>query len=265
MKKFAYFIPVILVVLFSIVGSRLFASGAVSPTTLILITAVIFGVMLLVRPKTAAPKPISDIEKKVRGEFAKDAFADKPDLAVKFQAVLKDYSSNMPKAALSKLQKLAPQCSTDEETYAVAVATAMIHTTLGKPKDAIREYVRALNLHPTSETAHALASSYQRIGELDKAIDTYQYAIDLDSGNLEALSALATAYVADGSYRKGLNQAMLVLEKNETNASALATAAICYGLLDDPVMHKRYTELAVENGYKKDKIIQTVDALKKRK
>lgn len=265
MKKFGFLLPIVLVVLFSMYGTRLVASGTISPMTMILVGFVPLVVLFLVRPKAAAPKPVSDIEKKIRGEFAKDAFADKPDLAVKFQAVLKDYSSNMPKAALSKLQKLAPQCSTDEETYAVAVATAMIHTTLGKPKDAIREYVRALNLHPTSETAHALGSSYQRIGELDKAIDTYQYAIDLDSGNLEALSALATAYVADGSYRKGLNQAMLVLEKNETNASALATAAICYGLLDDPVMHKRYTELAVENGYKKDKIIQTVDALKKRK
>lgn len=265
MKKFAYFIPVILVVLFSIVGSRLFASGAVSPTTLILITAVIFGVMLLARPKTAAPKPASDIEQKVLGEYAKDAFADQPQLAAKFQSAMKDYSGNMPKSALNKLQKLAPQCTGDKETYAVSMATALCQITVGKHKDAIREYVRALSLNPHSELAVSLGSCYQRLGELDKAKDTYQYALDLDGNNLEARSKLATAYVADGSYQMGLDQALTVLQKDEKDASALATSAICYGLLDEPVLYKRYTDLAVENGYKKDKITNTVDALKKRK
>lgn len=265
MKKFGFLLPVLMVLLFSFVGTRMLASGSVSPVTLIMITAVVFGIALISRPKKGAAKSVSDFEQKVRGEFAKDAFADDPQLAAKFQSALKDYSGNMPKAALNKLQKLAPLCSNEKDIYVVAMATATLCISQNKPKDAIKEYIRALGICPSSELARSLGSAYQRIGELDKARDTYQYALDLDGDNLEALSAIATTYVADGMYQMGLNTAMQVLEKNEHHASALATTAICHGLLNDPVMYKHYTDRAVENGYKKDKITNTVDALKKRK
>jgi len=254
-----------MVVLFSMLSTRMLSSGAVNPLTMIGITAVMFAVMFLVRPKKAAPKPAADIEKKILGDYAADAFANDPQLGAKFQAALKDYQGNMPKAALNKLQKLAPQCSGDKEAYAVSMASAQCMISVDKHKDAIREYVRALNIHPTSNTAVELGSCYQRLGELNKAKDTYQYALDLDSGNLDARCKLATACVADGAYQMGLNHALLALEQDEKNSSALATAAICYGLTNEPVLFKQYTDLAVDNGYKRDKITNTVDALKKRK
>lgn len=264
MKKFAYFIPIILILAATLLGNRLFASGSISPTTLVVAMVAVFAILILVRPKGAAPKPVSDVEKKVRGDFAKDAFADNDQLNAKFQAALKDYSGNCPKAALGKLEKLASQCHTSQETYAVSVATALCFISVNKYKEAIREYTRALGLHPTSDLAVSLGSCHQRLGQLDKARDSYEFALDLDAGNTEARSNLATAYVADGDYRAGLEQAMLALEQDEKQASALATAAICHGLLDDQLMHKHYTKLAVENGYSEKKITDTVSALKKR-
>lgn len=264
MKKLGFVLPVAMVFLFSMVGTRLIGSGAVKPTTMIAFAAGLFLIMFLVRPKQAAPKPAAELEKEILGDYAADAFAENPQLAAKFQAAMKDYRGNMPKAALSKLQKMAPLCSEDKDVYAVAMASAMLCSSLNKPKEAVREYIRALNIHPTSELAQSLGSSYQRLGELDKARDSYQYAMDLNPSNLEALSAIATTYVADGMYQMGLNTAMEVLEKNESHASSLATAAICHGLLGDPLMSKHYTDLAVANGYNKNKIAQTIDALKKR-
>lgn len=265
MKKLVYFIPVILILVFSLIGSRLFASGSISPTMLVTIMVVLFAVILLVRPKTAAPKPVSDVENKIRGDFAKDAFSDNAQLNAKFQSAIKDYSGNMPKSALNKLTKLTSQCTSNEETYAVSVATAMCYLTLGKPKDAAREYTRALGLHPSSELAVSLGSCHQRLGQLKKARDSYEFALDLDEKNIEARSTLATTYVADGDYETALGHAMQVLEQDEKHASALATAAICHGLLNDPVMCKHYTKLAVDNGYNQKKIEDTISALKKRK
>lgn len=264
MKKLIYFIPIILFLAFSMIGPRMFASGSISPTTLVILMVVLMAVMMLARPKAAAPKPASDVERKVRGDFAKDAFLDDPQRSAKFLSALKDYRGNMPKAALGKLEKLAPQCRSDEETYAVSVATAMCYITLNKFREAAREYTRALGLHPTSEIALSQGSCYQRLGLLEKARDAYEFALDLDAENLEARSSLATTYVADGDYKAALEEAMLVLQKNEKHASALATTAICHGLLDDPLMYKHYTDLAVENGYSQDKITKTVSALKKR-
>lgn len=265
MKKIAYFIPVLIILLGSIFGSRLFASGSISPKTLVIFTVIIMGVLILVRPKSAKPKPISGVEQKIRGEYAKDAFTDDAQLNAKFQAALKDYSNNCPKAALNKLTKLAPLCRNEQETYAVSVATAMCYCQVDKYRDAVHEYTRALGLHPSSDLAQTLGSCQQRLGQLSKARDSYEFALELDSKNIEARSNLATSYVADGDYEAALEEAKLVLEQDEKYPSALATAAICYGLLDDSLMHKQYTRLAVENGYNEKKITDTVSALKKRK
>ncbi len=263
MKKFVFLIPIAIFLLFTTLGSRLFASGQISPATLVIATAVIMLVMALVRPKTGKQKPVSGVEELVRGEFARDAFADAPDRNAKFQAIVKDYSGNMPKSALGKIAKLQPLCQTDEERYALARISALVHSTLGKFPEAVRQYTTALVLCPSSDLALELGSCQQRLGQLKKARESYQYAMDLDEGNLEAQSKLATAYVADRMYDEALDQAMEVLNKEPRHASSLATAAICYGMLGETVLYKRYTDLAVEAGYKKDKITDTVTALKK--
>ena len=243
--------------------SGVLASGSVNPLMLIGISAVFLIGLMFFRPKKNA-KPASDLEKKARGEFAKDAFADDPKLGALFQAAMNDYNSNMPKAAMNKLTKLASQCTGDKEVYAVAIATAQCHLVNGKPLPAIREYTRALNIHPSAEVALELGSCHQRLGNLDKARDTYEFALDLDEDNLEALSRIATTYVADHEWETALEYANRVIDKDESNSSALATAAICYGLLNNPVMTKYYTEQAVENGYNRKKIEETIATLKKR-
>lgn len=262
MKKL---LPIILVFLFSLLGSRLIGSGAINPTTMIAMAVGFFLIMLLVRPKQAAPKPAAELEKEILGDYAADAFAEDPQLAAKFQAALKDYRGSMPKAALNKLQKLAPLCSAEKDVYAVAMASALIQTALNNHNGAIKEYVRALSLHQDGNLAMKLGSSYQRVGELDKAIDSYEFALDLNPELTEARTKLATAMVADHRFNLGLKHALTVLEKDENNDSALATAAICSALLGDSDGYQQYLEKAVANGYKKDKITQTVDALKKRK
>lgn len=261
-KNFLFFIPVLIFLLFTLVGNRLFLSGTISPNALIFIIPVIVLVMILVRPKKSAGKPIIDIFENVMGDFAADAFSDDSKLSGMFQSALKDYSGNMPKAAINKLTKLAPQCRTDEEKYAVAMASALSYEAIQKYEDAIREYNKAVVIHPTSKLAHSIGSLYQRIGELKKARDSYEFALELDPANIEARSSMATAWVASRKYENALEHAMLALEQDENHASALATAAICYGIEDDSVNYRHYTERAVAAGYKEEKIKETVKALK---
>ena len=262
MKKFGFLIPVLLVVLMTALSNKIFASGG-SPMSMLLLLAVPMVLLMFLRPKKTA-KTATDFEKKVRGEFAKDAFADDEKLAAQFQSAVKDYNSNMPKSAMKKFTKLAPQCTGDKEIYAVSLAIAHCHLIEGKPLPAIREYTKALNIHATADVAMELGSCHQRLGNLDKARDSYEFALDLDQENLEALSRIATTYVADHDFRSALDYANRVLDKDETHSSSLATAAICHGLLSDPVLCKYYTEQAVEHGYSKNKIEETISTLKKR-
>ena len=264
MKFLMMLIPVVLLLVFMRISSGVMASGSINPMMLIGITTVFLILLVATRPKNKGPKPVSDLEQKVRGDFAKDAFANDPKLASLFQSAIKDYSSSMPKAAISKLTKLAAQCTDDKEIYAVSMATAQCQLIIGKPLPAVREYTRALNIHPTAEVALELGSCHQRLGNLDKARDSYEYALDLEENNLEAISRIATTYVADHDFRTGLEYANRVIDKDEEHPTALATAAICHGLLGDPVMCNYYTNQAVENGYSKKKIEETIATLKKR-
>ena len=263
MKFLTMLVPVLLLLVFMRFTSGALAAGSVNPLVLIGISAVFLIGLMFFRPKKNA-KPASDLEKKARGEFAKDAFADDPKLGALFQAAMNDYNSNMPKAATNKLTKLAGQCTGDKEVYAVAMATAQCHLVNGKPLPAIREYTRALNIHPSAEVALELGSCHQRLGNLDKARDSYEFAQDLDQDNLEARSRIATTYVADHEFAIALEHANMVLDRDEHHASALATAAICHGLLNDPVLCKYYTDQAVEHGYSRKKIEDTIFTLRKR-
>ena len=261
MKFLSMIVPVLLLLLFMSVSSSMLASGTVHPVVLALVPILL---LLFLKPKKKGAKPASDLEKKARGEFAKDAFADNAKLGAMFQAAIKDVNGNMPKAALKKFEKLAEQCTGDQEKYAVSIATAQCHLIVGKPLPAIREYTRALNIHPSAEIAMELGSCHQRLGNLEKARDSYEFALDLDENNLEALARIATTYVADHEFDTALEYANRIIDKEANHASALATAAICHGVLGDPVMCAYYTNLAVDNGYSKKKIEETVAVLKKK-
>lgn len=264
MKKFAFFIPVAIFALSMIIGNKFIAAGSTSPMTMILGMLAILVAVSVFRPKPKqTTKPAGELEKEIRGDFARDAFADDAQLNAKFQSALKDMSSSMPKSACNKLLKLAPACQGDKEKYAVAMAMAQVQTINGKYLDAARQYTTALVIHPSTDIAMKQGGCYQRMGELDRARSSYTYALDLDEGNLEAHSAIATTYVADRMYEEALGVALKVLEKDENHASSLATTAICYGLMNDPIMSKHYADRAEDNGYSRKKITSTIDALKR--
>ena len=264
MKFLMMLVPMALLLIFMRISSGVLATGSVNPMMLLGISGVFMILLLATRPKKKVSKPVAELEQKVRGDFAKDAFAEDPKLGAMFQAALKDYSGNMPKAAIAKLTKLAAQCTGDKEAYAIAMATAQCQMVIGKPLPAIREYTKALTIHPSAEVALELGSCHQRLGNLDKARDSYEYALDLEEGNLEALSRIATTYVADHDFETALDYANRIIDLDENQASALATAAICHGLLGNTVLCTHYTNQAVEQGYNQKKIEETIVTLRKR-
>lgn len=265
MKKLGTFLlPIIMILAFSMLTSKMLSGGSMSPVFLGIILIVFVILMVSTRSKSKASKSVDTVAKEMLDDFCIDAFAENEDLKNKFYSAMNDYGKNMPKSALSKLEKLEPLCSGDKEVYAVSLMKAKTLCTLQKYPNAIRSYNKAVVLHPTCEVASAMGDCHQRLGELKKARDSYEFAIELDPKNVDAYSRLATTYVADWDYERALECAERALELDENYSSALATAAICYGMLNDPVMRKHYAELAVKNGYNEKKITETIDALKKR-
>lgn len=265
MKKSALFaIPMVLIALFAVFGGRLMTSGIINPTTMIVVAVGAFVLMMLIRPKKQASGASTDATLSLLGDYAKDAFTDNEKLNYRFTSALSDYVNGMPKSACGKLEKLMPQCRTDADTFAVCVALGLAKASTGDFENTIQLYNKAVIIHPTTELAAAIGAAQQRIGELEQARDSYEFALDLDPNNIDARSSLATAYVADGMFEEAITEARLALEMDENHSSSLATCAICYGILDDNLLYKHYKDKAVDNGYKEEKISSTVTALKKR-
>ena len=260
MKKF---LPTITLVAIMFVGYKLMSSGSFSPIAMIMLSAVGLLSFASMRPKKPAsavtPEAISDL----LGDYANDVFNDESKLSKEFHAAVSQFLANMPKATITKMTKLLPQCRNNQERYAVSIIRGQAYFADKKFKEAIQDFNQAVVLNPSSELAIKIGSCQQRIGELWKAIDSYEFALDLDPKCVAARSALATAWVANRNYEKALNEAELVLELEETNASALATAAICHGLLGNIEQCDSYISLAEENGYSRQKIVDTIKALKK--
>lgn len=265
MKRLGFiFAPLVILLLLSQVVPR-FLSGGLSPQNLLFAGAVLAVVLVLTRPRKAATKTPEAVAQEVLDDFSAEAFRQSEALMGKFQAALKDIGSNMPKAAVSKLEKLAGQCSTQEDKYAVAMATALAFRKQNDLKNAIREYNKALVLHPSAKLAYTIGDCNQRLGYLDKARDSYEFASELDPSNPMYFSVIGTTYVGEGDYDTAMDYASEALNRDETYAQALATMSICYGLKEDAVLQRHYQRLAVENGYSESKIEDTIRALKKRK
>lgn len=265
MKKTGIFlVPILIIGAFMLMSNKLMASGAVNPTTMVIVAVVAFVLMLAIRPKKQPSSGNTESTLSLLGDFAKDAFANDEKLSKQFDSAVSDYVNGMPRAATSKLEKLQPLCKTDADNYAVSVALGMTKSSTGDYAAAIKLYNKAVVLHPTTELAMAIGNAQQRIGELEQARDSYEFALDLDPSNIDARSSLATAYVADGMFEEAIEEARLALEQDENHSSSLATCAICYGILDDTLLCRSYTDKAVANGYNASKITDTITALKKK-
>ncbi len=263
-KNGVFLVPILVIGVFMLISNRLMSSGAMNPSTMVIIGVVAFVLMMLIRPKKPAAKVSADSTLSLLGEFSKDAFSYDESLSRQFQSAITDLLNTMPKAAAKKLESLQSQCRTDADTYAVSIAMGMLKCNEGDFAAAIKLFNRAIVLHPTAELAETIGSAHQRIGELDEAIDSYEFALDLDPSKIDIRAKVATAYVGDGKFETAIDHAQQVLDLQEDHASALATIAICHGCLGNTSLYEGYTARAVEAGYSEQKITTTVPALKKK-
>ena len=263
-KNGVFLVPILVIGVFMLISNRLMSSGAMNPSTMVIIGAVAFVLMMLIRPKKPAGKVSADSTLSLLGDFSKDAFSYDENLSRQFQSAISDLLNTMPKAAAKKLESLQSQCRTDADTYAVSVAMGMLKCNEGDFAAAIKLFNRAIVLHPTAELAESIGSAHQRIGELDEAIDSYEFALDLDPEKIDIRAKVATAYVGDGKFETAIDHAQQVLDLQPDHASALATIAICHGCLGHTSLYEGYTAKAVEAGYSEQKITTTVPALKKK-
>lgn len=264
MKKTGTFlIPIAVFLIVFVFFKQVFGNGPMNPLVMGgIIVVCLLGTSFL-RPKKKTSSSV-DSTFSLLGDFGKEAFSYDERLSNLFQSAIADFLNSMPKSATKKLEQLQQQCKTDADTYGVSVALGMLKNYEDDYSAAIKLFNRAVVLHPTAQLAEVIGAAHQRIGELDEAIDSYEFALDLDPEQIDIRAKLATAHVGNANFHAAIDQAQQVLDRKEDHASALATIAICHGVLDDAELYAGYTAKAVEAGYSEQKITTTVTALKKK-
>lgn len=264
MKKLGLFVlPLLLIFSFTVLMPKVLSSG-MSPMTMLLISFGLIMLMMLFRPKHSDSKTAGTVAAEIMDDYCADAFAGDDTHKDKFYSALGDIGGNMPKSAVGKLEKLSQECTGKKEQYAIAMATAAAYRRQNNLRNAIREYNKALVINPTGNLAYTIGDAYQRNGDLDKARDSYDFAMELEPENPKYPSALGTALVGDGRFSEAIGYAEDALELDPAFSQALATMAICNGILGDTDNYDHYLKLAMDNGYKEDKITETIKILKKR-
>jgi tetratricopeptide (TPR) repeat protein len=264
MKKIgSILIPIAVFLIVLVFFKQVFGNGPMNPMVMgCIIVVCLLGTSLL-RPKKKISKSV-DSTFSLLGDFGKEAFTYDEQLSNQFQSAISDFLGSMPKAATKKLEQLQGLCKTDADTYGVSVALGMIKNYEDDYSAAIKLFNCAVVLHPSAELAEIIGACHQRIGELEEAIDSYEFALDLDPEKIDIRARVATAYVGNGEFLTAIEHAQQVLDIQEDHASALATIAICHGVLDHEDLYSGYTAKAVEAGYSEQKITTTVPALKKK-
>lgn len=263
-KSGSFLVPAAVLLIVFVFFKQVFGSGPINPIVMIGIIITCLVVVSLLMPRKKSAKGNVDSTFTLLGDFSKEAFHYDEKLSAQFQSAVSDFLNSMPKSAAKKLESLQPLCKTDADTYAVSVALGLIKCYDEDHAAAIKLFNRAVVLHPTAQLADAIGSAHQRIGELDEAIDAYEFALDLDPDAIDIRAKVATAYVGDGKFETAIDQAQQVLDIQEDHASALATIAICHGVLGHEELYSGYTARAVEAGYSEQKITTTVPALQKK-
>ena len=224
---------------------------------------IIAGAIATMCKKPKQP-PVSNkkaLYQKAYPEFIQEPFADEPKLEKKFYDAIHDYNRNKPSDAVAKLEKLRKECRNTAELRAVTVFTALALDDLGRYPESLQLYDAARKIRDSSTLASNMGLNCQRLGDMERAAEYYEEAIQLDSRNAYAYNNLSALFFRQGEYENALDAAKDALECNATMPQALSTAAICAKLLGDEEAYTGYYRRAVAAGYDGDKIKRVIKQL----
>lgn len=167
------------------------------------------------------------------GELIGNAFMEPNKTSKKFFDALEYYQYDQYAKLVEAMQSLAPLCTKNDERFAVTLFMALGYDGLRSYAKAAETYEKALLYKENSTAASNLGLCYQRLGDYEKAIDAYLYAIKIEPNNAYAYNNLAQIYIRKERYEDALVYAEKAIERKENLSQAYSAMAIACAMLDD--------------------------------
>ncbi len=190
--------------------------------------------------------------------FAMDAKAEK-----KLFKAIDRYATDKPADGLPILRKLYDECQSQEDRYAVVTFMGLCLDDMQVCDKAIEMYDFSLRMKPSSTIASNMGLCYNRIGDYEQAMESYQQAIAIDAENAYAHNNMAALLIRQGDYEEALLAAEQAVEINHRMPQALNAMAVCHYMLGNMDEYQKYYRQAVSAGSDGTKLkayIRSLDA-----
>lgn len=165
------------------------------------------------------------------GQHIGKAFLIPTKESKKFFAALEYYQYNQPAKLVDAMRGLESVCTNNEERFAVAFFKALGYDEMKSYKNAAEAYEKALFYREDSTAASNAGICYQRLGDSEKAIDAYRYAIKIDPENAYPYNNLAQIYIRKENYEEAYAYAETAISKQENFRQAYSAKAIACAML----------------------------------
>lgn len=177
------------------------------------------------------------------------AFGEDPKKREKLLEAIRLFDEDKYPAAIKVLEGLRLEARTRDEQYAVGLFTALCQTNLGLNEAAIATYEdMAKKGVGSSQLFSNLGARYAALENVEKAMDAYHKAIELDPENPLPHSNIANMVIGLGAYDVAIAAGKRALELNPGQYQAATAVAMAYAALGDDEEKHKYFDMAVKAG-----------------
>lgn len=116
----------------------------------------------------------------------------------------------------------------EPESYRAHSNLAGYYFDQGDYKAALKHYIRCITLERTPQNYYNLGNTYRKVGDLKRAIDAYNTALDIDPTYAEIHNNLGLTYMDVGDYNRAEKELLTALRYGTSNASAYENLGLVY-------------------------------------
>lgn len=225
---------------------------SVSPTKnlfrMLATVCVCIGGLIRLFAGSAGVRSLSFYEKQY-GDQIKNAFGNSPLLKKKLLCAIRNYNENKFNKAIKYLTDLKPQCSSNDDVYAVNLFLALVLTDMGIREEAVQIYKELIHLNLATTTVYGnLGSLYSALGNYDDAIANLRLSIQNDENNPAPHQNLAKLYFDTYDFENAKRYAMSALKINHKFRQSATLLAVIYSIEGDTANAEKYIHIAISSG-----------------
>lgn len=183
------------------------------------------------------------------GKELGSAFAEDTKKRERLLEAVRLFDEDKYTAALKVLAELKLDARTRDEHYAVGLFTALCQTDMGLHDAAIATYAETAQKGAVSSQLYSnMGAQYAAMENVEKAMEAYNKAIELDPENPMPYNNVANMAVTDGAYDVAIRAGKCALQLKPNLYQAASAVAMAYAALGDKAEMKKYFDMAVQAG-----------------